>query len=251
MFHARDASAFMWRATLRVTTVLWLTSACRIGEHIAEPPVDAGDGSHADADPRGGGSDGGDGGPGDDAFHGLTATIGERPEWSGTCTSIDQRDEMDDRFDPIVQQQRVTAGWEFDTAADSYDDPSYGVMPAWPAPAESGRFSLRLHGALALPPGTHCFSVDIGATGTDIVGGRNGCGQLWLGDGAAPLAVTGFDAPSVDAAVACAEVAPGDEVAIVFWYFNIFEQAKLRVRHCAGAGCTPDQPLIADDVRAP
>ncbi len=249
MFHNREASAFTMRGTSQLATLVLLLSACRLGEHIAEAPVDAGLAA-ADA------GDDGDGGAGPDAedavaFHGLLATIGERPEWSGTCDAVGDPAMVADRFDPVVQQQRVTAGWDFDTAADSYDDPSYGFAPAWPAAAASGRFSLRFQGELALAAGTHCFSVDIGATGTDIVGGKNACGQLWLGSGASPLAETGFGAPSTDAATACADVAAGDALTIVFWYFNIFEQARLRVRHCAGAGCTPDLPLTVDDVRAP
>ena len=35
------------------------------------------------------------------------------------------------------------------------------------------------------------------------------------------------------------------DLAIVFWYFNIFERAKLVIRHCMGAGCTPNEPLSA------
>lgn len=52
---------------------------------------------------------------------GLRAIIGERPEVTGSCGALDDRAEMLDRFDPVVQAQDVTAGWDFDTDADSYN----------------------------------------------------------------------------------------------------------------------------------
>jgi len=216
------------------------TSACRIDEYIAGPPPDAAGGDDDDDDDTS--VDGGDV-PDSAPPAGLHAIIGEKPQWSGSCTALDDRAEMNDRFDPPVQEQDVTAGWEFDTDKDSYNDPSFGFMPNWTS-AESGAFSVRFHGELALTAGTHCFSIDIGATGTDIINGRNGCGQIYLGTASAPVAETGFDAASVEAAVGCVDVADGaQDLDIVFWYFNVFERAILKVRHCAGADCTPDQPI--------
>jgi hypothetical protein len=223
-----------------VVAVIVFASACRIGEHIADRPPDAGGGGDDDDAPIVDGGDLPDASP----TPGLHAIIGEKPEWSGTCTSLDDRAEMEDRFDPPVQAQDVTAGWDFDTEADIYNDPSFHFAPNWTT-AESGRFSVRFSGTIALEPGTHCFSIDIGATGTDIIGGKNACGQIYLGTASAPLAETGFDAASVDAAVGCTDASGPTEIDIVFWYFNIFERAKLVVRHCAGAGCTPDQAIEA------
>ena len=121
-------------------------------------------------------------------------------------------------------------------------------MSGWsgvqPAPAQWGAFSVRFRGTIDLDAGPHCFSIDIGATGTDIISGKNACGQLYLGPGDAALAETGFDAASADAYHACATTTAGKtELDIVFWYFNILETAKLVVRTCDGAACTPDQPL--------
>ncbi len=219
-------------------------AGCVLDEHIAAPPVDAGasapDGADLDPDGGGGGSDAG--------FAGLHAMIGERPEGTGNCSALDDRTEMLDRFDPPVREQDVEAGWDFDTSADSYDDPTFGFDPNWDG-SESGRFSLRFHGRIALPAGENCLSIDIGATGTGIIDGRNACGQLYLGGAAAPLAETGYGAASTDAATGCATVgAGGAELDIVFWYFNIFEQAILHVRQCAGTDCTPDQPIAAGMV---
>lgn len=224
-------------------SVLAAIPACRIGEHIAAPPVDgrpaAIDGAievdATDAPP---------------AQVGLRATIGERPEVTGSCGALDDRAEMDGRFDPPLQEQVVTAGWEFDTDADSYADPSYGFMPPWPS-AQSGRFSVRFAGTIELDAGTHCFSVDIGATGTDIISGKNGCGQVWLGAATTAAAETGFDAATSGPATGCIDVAAAGpvELAIVFWYFNIFERARLQVRHCPGTGCTPAEPLSVPSLR--
>jgi hypothetical protein len=207
-----------------------LLCGCRIGEHIAEAPLDAEPPGPDGAPP--------DAGPPDAARPGLHAIIGERPEWTGTCASLDDRAEMEDRFDPPVRSQDMVAGWEFDTAADDYDDATYGFDPAWPG-SESGRFSLRLRGDLTIA-GPHCFSIDVGATGTDIIGGKNMCGQIWLGDA---VAETGYE--SSNTPVVCADATQLD---IVFWYFNIFEQAQLTIRHCVGEACTPDQPLLATEV---
>jgi len=221
--------------------IFLIAGGCRIGEHIAPPPIDADGNGEVDS------GDGPDGAPADaPTSSGLHAIIGERPEVTGSCDALDDRAEVDDRFDPPVQEMDVTAGWEFDTGADSYDDPSYGFEPPWPT-AQSGRFSVRFRGRVRLTAGTHCFSIDIGATGTDIIGGKNACGQVWLGDA---VAETGFAAATAGPATVCAEVAAdgAEDLDIVFWYFNIFEPAKLVVRRCAGAGSTPDQPLAAGDV---
>jgi hypothetical protein len=216
---------------------------CRIGEYIAPPPPDAGGSGDGD------GGDLADAAPPDaPGATGLHAIIGERPEWTGSCDALDDRAELEDRFDPAVQEQDVVAGWEFDTGADSYDDATYNFEPAWPT-AESGRFSVRFTGRIRLDPGPHCFSIDIGATGTDIVGGKNACGQIWLGEA---VAETGYLAATAGPATVCVDVAPegdgAETIDIVFWYFNIFEQAKLVVRQCAGDACAPDQPIAAADV---
>jgi hypothetical protein len=223
---------------------LVLLAACRLGEYTAPPP---GDGDADDSGPAGDAAttDGGDPADAPDGPHGLHAMIGVRPEITGSCDALDDRDEMSGQFAAPVQEQDVVAGWEFDTGADSYDDPSYGFDPAWPSPAQSGRFSVRFRGRITLDAGPHCFSIDIGATGTDIIGGKNACGQLWIADNDAPLAETGYLAATAGAATGC--FAPAESGAfdfdIVFWYFNIFEQAKLEVRECAGAACTPDEAL--------
>lgn len=221
--------------------IFLIACGCRIGEYIAPPPIDAGGTGAVDS------GDGADGAPPDAASAiGLHAIIGERPEWTGSCDALDDRPEMNDRFDPAVMEQDVVAGWEFDTGADSYDDASYGFDPPWPG-AESGRFSVRFRGTIRLTAGTHCFSIDIGATGTDIIGGKNACGQIWIGDA---VAETGYLAATAGAATVCVDVAEdgAEDLDIVFWYFNIFEQAKLVVRRCAGPACTPDQPIAAGDV---
>jgi hypothetical protein len=212
-------------------------SGCRIGEYVAPPPVDSGpDGVgvivDAPAPP--------DGPP---AFHGMHATIGENPGWTGSCDALDTRAEMLDRFDPAVQEQDVRAGWDFDTSADIYNDATFNFDPNWPT-AASGQFSVRFAGTIALAAGPHCFSIDVGATGTDIVGGKNECAQIYLGDGDA-IAETGYLAATSGVATGCidlgADAAP--ELDIIFWYFNIFEQATLHVRTCDGAACIPSTPL--------
>lgn len=221
--------------------ILFAVGACRLNEHIAEPPVDAPGGALVDA---AGVTDAAiDAPPGPS---GLTTIIGERPEVTGSCGALDDRAEMTGRFDPVVQQAEVTAGWDFDTDADSYNDATYGFMPNWPS-AQSGRFSVRFHGNVVLDAGMHCFSVDIGATGTDIINGRNGCGQVWLAGANTATAETGFEAATSGVATGCIDVttAGPTELDVVFWYFNIFERAKLHVRHCAGASCTPAEPLSA------
>jgi hypothetical protein len=223
--------------TRRIAIVVVLVAGCRIGEYIAPPPIDAGDDDDVIS------VDAGDAPDGPPAFRGLHATIGETPEWTGSCDALDDRAEMLDRFDPATQEQDVRAGWDFDTGADNYDDPSYGFDPNWPT-AVSGRFSVRFAGTIALEAGPHCFSIDVGATGTDIIGGKNECGQLYVGTGDA-IAETGYLAATSGVATGCIDLAEAGtpELDIVFWYFNIFEQATLHVRTCDGAACIPTTPL--------
>jgi hypothetical protein len=121
------------------------------------------------------------------AFNGLTAAIGHIAESTGSCDALDDFAEMSARFEPPVQAQDVYAGWEFDTDADSYGDPSYGFQPAWPS-ADNAPFGVRYRGRMRLTHDTHCFSIDIGATGTDIINGRNACGQIYIGLAAPPVA---------------------------------------------------------------
>jgi hypothetical protein len=247
MFHRRKQAANiddMRRTTPCLLLVIAATS-CRIGEHIADPPIDGRPGALIDAPAAE--LDAPDAPP---AATGLRATIGERPEVTGSCNALDDRAEMMDRFEPPLQAQDVTAGWEFDTDADSYADPSYGFMPPWPS-AQSGRFSLRFSGRITLDVGPHCFSVDIGATGTDIIGGRNGCGQIWLGAAASATAETGYEAATSGTATGCIDVTAAGPVdlVIVFWYFNIFERARLQIRHCAGAACTPAEMLSVPNLQ--
>ena len=233
--------------TLAKILLVGLTG-CRIDAYVAPPPVDGA--GRVDGDAASVEVDAGLDAP--DGPRGLLALIGDRPEVTGSCGALDDRAELNDRFDPPMQQQVVRAGWEFDTTADDYRDPSYGFDPAWTTSA-SGRFSVRFRGRIQLPAGRHCVSVDIGATGNDIIGGRNGCGQVWLGGGNTPTAETGYEAATAGPATGCVEVATAGpvELDLVFWYFNIFEPARLRVRHCAGASCTPDQPLALETLSPP
>ncbi len=255
-----------------------VAAACTIGGVNALPPHDAGepgvdggddvgpDAGAPDAQPcePGVDTDGdaiedctevADGDPFTDpaVFNGLTAMIGERPEITGTCNSLDDRAEMESRFASPVRTLDVYAGWEFDTNADDYADPSYGFMPNW-TESDSGRFSVRYRGQFnAATAGIYCFNVDIGASGTDIFSGKNMCAQVYVGDGASFLVETGYEAEGPNADEACIELAEGAHTFdIVFWYFNILEQAVLVVRHCrTDAGtCTPDAPIAPEQVQA-
>lgn len=237
-----------------------LLGGCQLwGTHALPPELDGGsaDARVADAgDLDGGGTDAArDSGPA--PFRGLLAVIGDRPEVTGSCNALDDFAEMETRFTGSTRMN-VSAGWEFDTDADAYNDPSYGFQPNWGS-APSERFSLRFTGKITLASaGQQCFSVDVGATGTGIVSGKNMCAQVYVnagtGSGQATqfLVETGYDAASGSANVACVTLPAGEyPLDIVFWYFNVLERAKLQVRRCTGtsAACTPDQPIAALVVR--
>ncbi len=188
-------------------------------------------------------------------FNGLWVTVGDRPEGTGSCGMLSDYGEMDGRFSGSSRRQRVWAGWDFDTAADAYTHSDYGFQPAWPDGAASERFSLRYSGKIHLAQtGRHCFSISIGATGTDIIGGKNACGQIYVnGSGSMdPLTETGFNASGSN--TGCVDLTAGDHtIDIVFWYFNVLEQATLHVRHCVGNGgpCSANQPILRREVQAP
>jgi len=188
-------------------------------------------------------------------FNGLWVTVGDRPEGTGSCGMLSDYAEMDGRFSGSTRRQRVWAGWDFDTAADAYTHSDYGFQPAWPDGASNERFSLRYSGKIHLSQtGRHCFSISIGATGTDIIGGKNACGQIYVhGSGSMdPLTETGFGASG--SSTGCLDLSAGDHtIDIVFWYFNVLEQATLHVRHCVGNGgpCSANQPILRREVQAP
>lgn len=251
MFHCGEA-----RQKLRgVLLTLALCAACRFGEHHAQPPLDGAppDGK-ADASPD----------AEQNVFHGMHAVIGDTPQWTGSCSALAGYTMMSSHFAQPMQEADIDAGWDFDTSADSYTDPSYGFDPMWPSSAPGQRFSVRYRATMRLAAGHHCFSIDIGATGTDIITSGNQCGQIYVGvAGATPdtaIAETGYEAATSGPAIGCVDVpasaavettAPdgsvtrggGAELDVVYWYFNIFQQAVLHVRHCAGDGCTPADPL--------
>lgn len=256
-------------------------TGCRIGGANALPPVDADPSTLPDARPADGPipdagcpvgvNDDGDGadnctelGDGNDftdpaIFNGLKATIGDRPEVTGSCGALDDFAEMESHFSSSTTSMNVYAGWEFDTQADSYNDPSYGFEPNWTS-AQSGRFSVRYSGTINLTAtGMHCFSIDVGATGTGIISGKNMCAQIYVNAGTGAnqvgtwLAETGYQAAAADANEACVTLDAGTySFDIVYWYFNVLERAQLQVRYCFGdqAACTPDQMITPAMVQA-
>ena len=223
-------------------------AACRINEHHAAPPVDGARAAGADS-----GADAAPDAP-ENVFHGMHAVIGDTPQWSGSCSVLAGYAMMQTHFATAMQQQDIDAGWDFDTSADSYTDASYGFDPAWPMSAPSQRFSVLYTSTIHLTAGHHCFTIDIGATNTDIINSGNQCGQIYVGvGGATPVAAiaeTGFQAATSGPATGCVDVPSdgGAELDLVYWYFNIFQQAVLHVRHCAGDGCTPADPLSLPDL---
>lgn len=245
---------------LVIIATLLSASGCQLFGTNAIPP-DGGGGTVDGGTVDGGQSDAAADASAPDAmvFNGLLAIIGDRPEVTGSCDALTDYAEMAGHFTGATRMP-VSAGWDFDTDADAYNDPSYGFQPNW-ASAPSERFSVRFTGKLSLAAaGMHCFSIDIGATGTGIVTGKNACGQVYVnagtGSGQATrrLVETGYMAESATANQACVMLPAGEQpFDIVFWYFNIFERARLRVRHCAGGTsmCTPDQPIAASAVRLP
>lgn len=272
--------------TLLVVTVV---SSCRFGENIASPPEESGGAGGAGAagggvpTPSDGGAGGGGGaappctgatdgdgdgmpdcqelGDGDDftdpaIFNGFHVIAGEAPVGWGKCDALGDYAQMESRFDAPAQEMDVYAGWEFDTGADSYTDPSFNFAPSWPEQASAGSFSLRYRGQLRLSAGAHCLRIDIGATTDEIAFGRNACGQIYLGAGGPPeraLAETGFGAATQGPATGCVDVSADGayELDIVFWFFDVtFQTAKLEIRHCTGAACLPDQPVTPSMVQA-
>jgi len=266
---------------LAFVMVLLVGAGCRIGGSNALPPLDAD--PNAGPDARGpdamlpdagcetGVNDDGDGADncteaddGNDytdpaVFNGLKAIIGDNPGITGSCNSLDDFAEMDGHFSASTTAMNVYAGWEFDTAADSYNDPSYGFTPNWSS-ATAGQFSVRYSGNINLTgTGMHCFKVDVGATGTGIVTGKNMCAQIWVNAGTGGgqvtdwLAETGYQAEAADANEACVTLNAGEySFDIVYWYFNVLERSQLEVRYCFGdtAACTPDQPIGPDMLHA-
>jgi hypothetical protein len=269
---------------LAACLIVLSASACKFGEHIAEAPVDgpaltdgdgggdidAGDTTGDGPDASSGcqpGADGDrdnipdcteemDGDPFTDPakFNGLHAIIGDLP-FSGTCSDLDDYAEMEGRFDTPVQEQDVYAGWNIDTDANTYNDPSFGFQPNWPM-AQSGRFSVRFRGVISLAAGDHCFQVDIGATGTGIIDGHNTCGQVYVGVGGLPtaaLAETGFGAPADGPGLGCITVpsAGAYPIDIVLWLWEVnLWRTKLAVTHCTGVGCTPTEQIPATRLQA-
>ncbi len=261
--------------------VVLVGAGCRIGGSNALPPLDADpsagpdamvpDGPLPDAGCVTGVDDDGDGvdncTEADDGnaftdpaiFNGLKVTIGDRPEITGSCNNIDDFTEMESRFASSTTTLNAYAGWEFDTAADSYNDPSYGFMPNWTS-AQSGRFSARYSGTINLTDtGMHCFRIDIGATGTGIINGKNMCAQIYVNGGGGAgqvnnwLVESGYQADASDVNEACVTLDAGPySFDIVYWYFNVLERAQLQVRYCYGdqAACTPDQMVTPSMLQA-
>jgi hypothetical protein len=266
-------------ASCVIVPLLAAGTGCRFGENVAEAPVDGaivdgtgiGDAGDSTADGpvactpgTDGDGDGiadcdelGDANPFTDPakFNGLRAIIGAKPEGTGNCDNLDTREEVDAQFAEPVRELSVHAGWSFDNRATRYDDPGYGFAPNWPE-AEGERFSLRLRGQVYLTAGSHCFGVDIGATGTGLTNSTNRCAQVWVGVGAptAALAETGLDAATAGAATGCVDAPadgpyPFDIVYRNFWL--LLPRNRLSVTYCAGSACTPTTVLPATMLQVP
>jgi len=250
-----------------------IASACRIDPYVAPSPPDAVvvDGTDATTDGGDGACKPGNDGDGDSiadcaeledgvpftdptVFNGFHVIAGDKPSGSGTCNDLDDYAEMEGHFDTPVQELNAYAGWQFETGDDRYTDPGFGFAPAWPGQGDRGAFGLRYRGQIGLAAGTHCFRIDIGAT-DDFLNSRNACGQIYVGVGGPPakaLAETGLGAETKGPATGCVDV-PSDgayPIDVVFWFFDVtFQTAKLDLRHCAGATCTPDAAITAAMVQ--
>lgn len=281
------ASIRAGRIVRRADTLLavFALAGCTIGGVTAQPPYDAAAGDDHDsaviadagvdaecttccepgADSDGDGADDcaelGDGNRYTDPliFNGFKATVGDRPEVTGGCSALDDHAEMLTRFDTPFDSMNVYAGWDFDTNADDYNHPSYGFQPSW-SDVCGGRFSMRYGATMSFAEaGVYCFRIDVGATGTGIIDGKNMCAQIYVnagtgaGQSSSWLVETGYQAQSADANLACVTMQAGEHpIDIVYWYFNIFEQAILHVRYCytAQGTCSPDMPITPDIVHA-
>src|SRR5690606_25626447 len=151
MFHMQFARAFSMAAAVLCGCTVGGVDALPpvdnrdLPDGAPPPPADAGAPDVAACAPGADGAGDGtdhcteldDGNPTTDpaVFNGMRAAIGQRPEWTGSCDAIDDYAEMETRFASPMQTQDVYAGWEFETAADRYDDASYGFAPNWPTAA--------------------------------------------------------------------------------------------------------------------
>jgi hypothetical protein len=181
-----------------------------------------------------------------DRFNGLQLRI-TAADPAGDCAHIDTWSELENRWSSPTHNYWVRAGWEFDSSYHNFTRSTYTWNP-WPSGNGYLTWGARFSGRFNFTPiGTYCFSVDNGATGSDIVGGRNSCLNLWIDQ--TRRAQTGYSTAGGAGAsprTGCVSITqPGWrrlDIGSRYHDANLGRNFKMRLRYCrtTGTSCTPN-----------
>jgi FAD/FMN-containing dehydrogenase len=171
---------------------------------------------------------------------------------AGDCAYNDSWSEVQSVFSSsnVSKDWKTTAGWTFDTSAHNFTNASYTWNP-WPVGTGYITWAARFTANFMAPQaGRYCFSVDNGATGSDIISGRNACLAAWWNQ--SRITQTGYSTAGGSGGsprTACVNVTtPGaNQLDLVGrWHdANIWRNFRMQVKYCFGGGanCTPNTIL--------
>lgn len=194
-------------------------------------------------------------------FNGFRARIAPAHP-AGDCAYNDTWNEVQSVWSSskVTHDWKIKEGWSFDTSAHNFTNASYTWSP-WPTGTGyitwAGRFTAMFN---AEQPGTYCFSVDNGATGSDIVGGRNACLAAWWNQ--QRIVQTGYSTAGGSGAsprTGCVSVSSPGRYQLDFtgrWHdANVWRNFRMRTKYCytTGSSCVPnmDIPRTLLEANAP
>jgi hypothetical protein len=191
-------------------------------------------------------------------FNGFRVRIAHADP-AGDCAYNDSWNEVQSVWSAnrVSKDWKVSQGWSFDTSAHNFTNASYHWAP-WPTGSGyntwAGRFTANFDAKQA---GTYCFSVDNGATGSDIISGRNACLSAWWKG--SRIAQTGYSTAGGSGAsprTGCVNVTTPGLNQLDFtgrWHdANIWRNFRMQVKYCYGGAstCTPNQIVPRELLQA-
>jgi FAD/FMN-containing dehydrogenase len=196
------------------------------------------------------------GGSNPTAFNGFRMRLA-RADPAGDCKYHDSWSELESVYSTAnaTEDFYLRSGWEFDASAGNQGHNFVRNHYPWnPWPDEGTGYvtwGARLSGNFNFnQTGTWCFSVNNGATGSDIIGGRNACLNLWVNQ--ARVAQTGYSTVGGSGGsprTGCVSITtPGWrrlDVSGRYHDANLGRNYRMQVRYCrtTGTSCTPNLPI--------
>ena len=184
-----------------------------------------------------------------DRYNGYRVRIDEAHP-AGDCNDMDTWTELNGAFASPSHDMNMRSGMDFDVGNHDFTTSAYTWSP-WPSGNGYITWGARFTADFDFDaPGTYCFSIDNGATGTSITSGRNACMTAWVDQ--TRVAMTGYSTVGGSGSsprTGCVTyTTPGEhrlDIAGRWHDANLWRSFKSQVRWChsTSGSCTPSLPI--------